>query len=115
MTAAWIAEELKELGDGANIVHVNYLICENVTTTDPGSKVLDWHFEENPLPGLEFVQSNCDFNQMKERSPEYATKEFFPQNVQINQPDFDPHKEQMFKIFPEKKDDVFRRALEISE
>ena len=56
-TAAWIGHEL-----GVKDFKVNYQISENITDTEPGSKELDWHFKENPMPNLEFTRYNYDFS-----------------------------------------------------
>ena len=72
-TAAWVAHEL----DVSEIL-INYQISENITTTDPGCKVLDWHFTETPMPHLEYTKSNCNYQKMKQNAPEYESTEFFP-------------------------------------
>ena len=113
-TAAWVAHEL----DITDIV-INYQISENITTTDPGCKALDWHFKENPMPNLEYTKSHCDFAQMKQQSPEYDTEEFFPSSninfVDKQCAENEQERELIYKAFPEKDKDVFRRALRIAE
>lgn len=68
-TAAWACKEF-----GINDIVINYQICENITTTDPGADPLDWHFDENPMPHLEYVKSGSNFKKMLEDSPEYKTQ-----------------------------------------
>ena len=35
------------------------------------------------MPHLEFTKANCNFEKMKDMSPEFSKEEWFPQDVQI--------------------------------
>ena len=81
--------------------------------------MLDWHFQENPIPKLEYIQSGCNFSKMKRDTPEYTTKEFFPsETMEISDlvsKTNELEKRLINEAFPEKGSDVFSRALRIAQ
>ena len=126
-TAAWVAHELIE--SSAIEIQINYQISENITSTDPGSKALDWHFKECPMSHLEYSRSGADFHQMRMDDPEYCTSKYFPEKggaeygcsepaditfVDKVSKENEVEKQLIWQAFPEKGTDVFERAFRIA-
>lgn len=123
-TAAWVAHELLETSCE---IQINYQISENITSTDPGCKALDWHFEECPMDHLEFSRSDADFSRMRTEDPEYCTSKYFPETIgedgcyqpaditfaEKKSKENGVEKQLIWKAFPEKGTDVFERAFRI--
>lgn len=102
MTSAWIAKEL-----GVKKICVNYQLVEFLSRFSG--------IKQNPMYELEFVKADCDFKKMKEASPEYATEEWFPTDgVEIiESPETSSIKRVTMNMFPESKENVIGRSIDM--
>ena len=92
MTASWIAREV-----GVKQVNVKYTLVETL------SVIAGLH--EDPMPHLEFIKADCEFQKMKELSPKFSKEEWFPQEVEISeQKQNENFKEESFRMYPESEE-----------